>query len=223
MANRPIPRWRETAHSAPAHGFVPLLRKFRGCVVGHAESHRIDWPRLRLRATHGCMRAHDRPPSPPEIDRRLQFHREQWLLLPLMFAVPILAALGLLGGPRQREEIELRGVGLAVEFAPREHFEDWSRLRVTVVNRSSGPLAGAQAEFSRGLLEAMGQPSFQPPLARIDADWYVVPLGDVAPGATRGVTLDYRSTSPGVLAGAVRVRAGDEALAELPVHLTVLP
>lgn len=144
-------------------------------------------------------------------------------MLPLMFAVPIVAALGLLGGPRQREEIDLRGVGLAVEFAPREHLEDWGHLRVTVVNRTSGPLTRAQAEFSRGLLEAVARPSFQPPLARIDGDWYVVPLGDMAPGATRAVTLDYRSTAAGALTGAVRVRAGEAALAELPVHLTVLP
>ncbi|PCC71989.1 hypothetical protein SAMN02745121_08032 [Nannocystis exedens] len=169
------------------------------------------------------MREHEHPPPAPEIERRLQFHRPQLLLMPLMFAVPILALLGLLGGPRVREEIDLGGVHLAVEYAPRDHLEDWGRVYVTVVNRSPAPLADARAEFARALLDALWQPSFQPQLARIDGEWYVVPLGDLPPGATRAVTLDYRSTDPGRLNGSVRVRAGDEALAELPIHIAVLP
>ncbi|MFY0535862.1 hypothetical protein [Nannocystis pusilla] len=169
------------------------------------------------------MREPDHPPSPPEIDRRLRFHREQLLLLPLMFAVPLMALLGLLGGPRVRQEIDLRGVHLAVEFAPRDHLEDWGRMHVTVVNRAAAPLVDARAEFAAALLDRLWRPSFHPQLAHIEADWYVVPLGDVPAGATRVVTLDYRSTEPGKLAGAVRVAAGDEALAELPIHITVLP
>ncbi|WAS95100.1 hypothetical protein [Nannocystis punicea] len=169
------------------------------------------------------MREPDHPPSPPEIERRLQFHREQLLLLPLMLVVPIMALLGLLGGPRVREEIELRGVRLGVEFAPRDHLEDWGRMHVTVDNRSPAPLPGARAEFARALLDPLWQPSFQPPLARIDGDWYVVALGDIPPGQARVVTLDYRSTEPGELTGAIRVRAGDEAPVELPIHITVLP
>lgn len=163
------------------------------------------------------------PPPPPEIPRRLQFHRSQLMLLPLMFVIPLLALSGLFGGTRQREEIHLRGVTLAVEFAPRDHLEDWGRMHVTVANRSPAPLRDAQAEFSRDLLDPLWQPSFHPPLRRIDGDWYVVPLGDVPPGETRAVTLDYRSTRPGRLAGAVRGRAGDEVLIELPLAITVLP
>ncbi|MCY1009965.1 hypothetical protein OV079_31270 [Nannocystis pusilla] len=141
------------------------------------------------------MREPDHPPSPPEIVRRLQFHREQWLLLPLMFAVPILALLGLLGGPRVRQEIDLGGVRLAVEFAPRDHLEDWGRMHVTVVNRAAAPLVDARAEFAAGLLDRLWRPSFHPQLARVEADWYVVPLGDVPSGA-RGQRLRIRHFLP---------------------------
>jgi hypothetical protein len=163
------------------------------------------------------------PPPPPEIERRLQFHREQWLLVPLMFVVPLLALLGVLGGTRERAAIDLGGITLTVEFAPRDHLEDWGRIEVTVVIRSPAPLLDARVEFTRDMLDRLWQPTFHPPLRRIDAGWYVVPLGEVPPGEARAVTLDYRSTDPGRLAGAVRVRSGDAALAELPLAVTVLP
>ncbi|MBZ5713379.1 hypothetical protein [Nannocystis pusilla] len=163
------------------------------------------------------------PPTAPEIERRLQFHRLQMIGVPLLLVAPVLALAGRLGDARERVEIVERGVGLAVEFPVRDHFEDWSRIEVTVANDTGAPLSGVRAEFARGLFDFLSRPVFHPGLERIDDDAYVVGLGDIAAGEAHSVVVDYLPNSYGRLAGVVRLRAGAFELAEIPISLVVLP
>lgn len=157
------------------------------------------------------------------MDRKWQFHRLQMIGVPLLLSIPVVALTGQLGGARERREVHEDGVVVALEYSTRDHFEDWSRLELTVRNASPTELPEVRAEFTRGLVDAFARPQFQPPLVRIDDLSYVVALGPIAAGAARTVVLDYQPAAFGRLSGAVHVRAGDRELAQLPVALVVLP
>jgi hypothetical protein len=164
----------------------------------------------------------DPPPAPP-LERRWQFHRLQLIGVPLLLAAPALALTGHLGGARERVELHQSGLGLALEYATRDHLDNWSRLELTIRNESAAPLLDLQAAFARDLLRGLARPQFQPALDRIDGAAYVVALGTLPAGDVRVIALDYQPAEVGRHAGVIHVRSGGRELAQLPVALVTLP
>lgn len=162
------------------------------------------------------------PPPAPEIDRRLRLSRGQGVAIPAMMLIPALAVAGVLGDHRRRDAVVAGGLALEVDFAATEHADREGALRLTVESRSGAPRA-AVVELDRGLLDAFTALRIHPAIDRIDGDAYVVPLGELAPGASRVITVDYSAGRWGRLRGALRVRAAEGVIAELPIEMWVFP
>lgn len=163
------------------------------------------------------------PPQAPAFERRLQFARLQLVGMPLVMLVPMLALAGLLGGRREHAERRADDVVVDVAYEGRARYEASSRIEVKVHNAGAVPLAAAQVEIERALLEGFSEVMTSPAVAAIEGDAHVVALGELAPGATRMVIVEFRPSQPGRVRGGVRARVGESARVRVPVEMLVLP
>jgi hypothetical protein len=163
------------------------------------------------------------PPQAPDIPRQWKFHSYQYIAIPLLILIPVLALLGILGETSTTVEVANEGLVLRVHYPDRAHYEAYNHIEVTVRNDSSGVLSGAAVEFDRELLTHFSQLSVNPSLSEITETAYRVELGDIEAGGERVVTLDYQPDMNGAHDSWVRLTVDGIAPVQAGISMFVFP
>jgi len=172
-------------------------------------------------ATQGApSRGKDRPPNtpqrqpaePPHPARRVTLTRKQWLGLPLIILVPVLALFGVFG--EHRSEIQLRGRALSVivRYPDRFRYRQLQRLDIALRNTSTRTIDTLRVSFDTSYISRFSSVRIvpSPRLA------FVVDLLGVAPGETRLITGELWGEQYGLHRGRIVASAGsDSAVVEI--------
>jgi len=163
------------------------------------------------------------PPKAPDIPRQWKFYNYQYIAIPLLLLIPLLALLGVLGETSATVEAENEGLIVRVIYPDRAHYEAYNHIEVTVRNESGGDISGAFVEFERELLDNFSQLGVNPSLTEITETAYRVELGDLEAGAERVVTLDYQPDMNGTHDSWVRLVADGIEPVQANISMFVFP
>lgn len=135
----------------------------------------------------GVRPTHEDPPelpSPPKIDRRIQFHPPMIAGLVMVGVLPVLAIFGLFGIGRLDAEAAGELVSFRVEYPRIQRLKVRQPLRVLVTNDSDATLPTVEVLVSSSYVLSFADVAFTPgPTAVLDDD-YVFEVSNLAPGAT---------------------------------------
>lgn len=160
------------------------------------------------------------PPQAPDIPRYWKLYSHQYVGIPLLLLIPILALLGFLGETSTTVEAAADGIVLRVLYPDRAHYEAYNHITVTARNGSDSDMSGVMVEFDRALLDHFSQLSASPSFTEITEAAYRVELGDIEAGAERVVVLDYQPDTNGIHESWVRLIA--DGIDPLLVSLSML-
>lgn len=165
------------------------------------------------------MSEEQRPPDPPEIDRRFRLYRYQWIGLPLMMLVPVLALFGVFGqswdtaaGATAELEMELR-------YPSRFRYKQLNEMDVYVTNTSGRQLDRVTVAFDTAYINRFSTVTFVPPATGA----YEVELTKVEPNERRLIRVELQGEEYWLHRGRIEAwPAGGDTL-RLPVRTVVFP
>jgi hypothetical protein len=163
------------------------------------------------------------PPEAPHMQRRFHLYGYQYIGLPLLLLIPLLALFGVFGPTMATVEARSDGTVLSVMYPERAHYQAYTRLRVVVRNTGGDVQNAAAVEFERELLDRFSQIVFNPSLSEITDSVYRVDIGQLPSGAERAVTVDLRPEANGPNRGVVTVSAEGRQDVQAEIVIFVLP
>lgn len=163
------------------------------------------------------------PPKAPDIPRQWKFHNYQYIAIPLMLLIPLLALLGVLGETSTTVEAENEGLIVRVHYPDRAHYEAYNHIEVTIRNESGADVSGVVVDFDRSLLDHFSQLSINPSLSEITETAYRVELDDIETGGERVITLDYQPDMNGSHDSWVRLTADGIEPVQANISMFVFP
>ena len=163
------------------------------------------------------------PPQAPDIPRQWKFYTYQYIAIPLLLLIPVLALLGVLGETSTTVEAANEGLVLRVHYSDRAHYEAYNHIQVTVRNDLASDITGAAVEFDRVLLDQFSQLSINPSLTEITDTVYRVELNEIEAGGERVITVDYQPDTNGAHESWVRVVADGITPVQAELSMFVFP
>ena len=158
------------------------------------------------------------PPSPPSIPPKLRLHRNEMIGVPLLFALPVLAVLGIFGPTTERAQAESGAVALSAEYPSRIRYENKARLVVRVENRSDRPLSEVTLKLDPDYIHAFADVAIDP----APGTPYTVPVSNLGPRESRLVSVQLTADDYGPHQGWVALSAGGDE-ATIPLSTFVFP
>src|SRR5690606_26782679 len=139
------------------------------------------------RESAGVRPTYEEPPdlpSPPKIDRRIQFHPPMIAGWGLVGVLPLLGVSGMFGIGRLDAEAAGELVSFRVEYPRVQRLKVRQPLRVFVTNQSDTTLPTVEVLVSSRYLLAFADVAFTPGPTEVFGDEFVFEISDLAPGET---------------------------------------
>lgn len=157
------------------------------------------------------MRQVKKPPQPPQAlpsPATPLLSPLQWVGLPLLILLPVLAIVGVLGTSLDQVSAANGAVRLQVQYPARARKGTQVDARIRVLNAGSAPLGGVTVAIDRAYLDGFGMVKITPSDLVITDAGYEVSVGDLPAGASRHVLLQLEpGRSYGRRTGTVSVYA----------------
>lgn len=159
------------------------------------------------------------PPLPSDNPRRLRLHPLQWIGVPIMILLPVLALFGVFG----REESVVHSAStelmLEVRYSSLLRYKQSNPLVVTVTNISGRPLNHVSVSCDSAYFAAYDNLMFIPEAQRP----YVVPVGALAPGERFRIRIDGQPEERGGNTGYITARTDGGKPATVMLKTFVFP
>jgi hypothetical protein len=166
------------------------------------------------------MSNHDgglQPPQPPEFRREFRLHPYQYIMLPLIFVIPLLALLGIFGEMGAVIETTNHDISLHVDYTSRIRFSLAAPLTLSVTNQTSAVIDTLIVSFDQAYLAGFSRVNFTPDVMTITGEDVRIDLGTLQPGETRTVVVDLQAEKVGRYTGEIRIEG--EGIDPLSIHL----
>jgi hypothetical protein len=159
----------------------------------------------------------------PEIRRGIALNRTQWIAVPLLLVLPVLALAGFAGD--REGEASARGTGLALRVTYPEwlHYSTNRSLTAAVTNLGSEALSPVVVRFDAEYLEAFTNLRIRTGTTRDSPEGVDVELPALAPGATAEIHLDVQGERYGPHRGRIAAVAAGGNAVRVEVGTLVLP
>jgi hypothetical protein len=158
------------------------------------------------------------PPEAPSLPRRIRLTTVQRCGLPVLFAIPVLALLGLFGERFSDARAEGNGLSVAIQYPSRIHYRQPLSFRFTVRNMGATTADSIVVSLDPRFMRAFTAVQLSAPVEPT----YRIKLANVASGERRSVSGDVSGDQYWGSAGVVRV-AGPNGELRLPVSTFVFP
>lgn len=163
-----------------------------------------------------------RPPQPPDFDRAFAPAWNQIVGIALLIALIVVALAGVFG-PTTGEVAAANGdVALTVDYPVRWRSKASHTVAVEVTNTSARVLPRVEVAFDRSYFETYAATRFEPDLAYVTDEAFVIELRDVRAGETRLVTTEIAARAYGSRSGTVAA-SNEDATARVQVQSIVFP
>lgn len=140
------------------------------------------------------------PLQAPDAPRHVLLHGYQWVGIPLLFLVPVLALVGVFGETSEHVEAVGGGLRLEVAYADRYRYKQINPVEAWVENRSGARLDTVVVAFDEAYARQFSTLMFIPsPVEPFEVELY-----DLAPGERRLVWAELQAERYGRHTGALR-------------------
>jgi hypothetical protein len=161
----------------------------------------------------------DDPPRAPDIQRRIRFYRWQWIALPPIMLVPVLALFGAFGVSRDTAEAFTPELMVEISYPSRFRYKQIDRIHAFVANRSQRQLDTVTVVFDSAYIARFSTVTFTPSVGRA----YEVELTDVQPGERRLISVELQGEEYWRHGGEINVTSGDADTARVRIGTIVFP
>jgi hypothetical protein len=145
------------------------------------------------------------PPAPPEMPRRIRLHGGQWVGIPLLVLIPILAALNVFGETRRIATVQTSALDVQFDHPSRLRTGQRSEVEVRVWNTTDATLDSVTVIFDPEYFSRFAQVSFMPD----PATPYQVQLLEVGAGEVEVLRVELEGDRAWWSRGRAGVRHGD--------------
>lgn len=135
----------------------------------------------------------------PDQPRHLKLHAAQWIGIPLIFLVPILALFGVFGESRDVVASRSAELGMTVEYPTRYRYKQIDRVQVLIENESNAALDTVVVAFDPAYISRFSTLMFIPSAS----EPFDVELLDVGPGEARRVWAEIQGEAYGRHSGTI--------------------
>lgn len=159
------------------------------------------------------------PPRAPDVDRHFRVHPYQWIGLPLLFLIPTLAVLGVLGPSRTVERTVIDGALIEIDHPTIAWYGRSDAVRITVSALEEAK-AGARlaVRITGGYLDAFREIRYSPEPQGLQII-LVVPL----PGRAHMLIIDGLPHRYGRTRGAIELQLDSAPPVIVPLSTLILP
>ena len=147
------------------------------------------------------------PPEPPAMKRRFRLGLVQWIGLPIILAVPILALFGVFGETRDDVRVSGRALDVLVEYPARVRHGTTTSLEIRVRNMANQPLDTVTVSFDTAYVTRFTNPIYVPSSTKA----HEVTLLNVLPAEIRLAMLELRAEKAGRHTGGVTAASGGDS------------
>jgi hypothetical protein len=159
------------------------------------------------------------PPTGPHLPRRIHLYRYQWIGLPLLALLPILAIFRFFGDTSQRVDASSDAVRLEVVYPDRQRVGQKRQLEVRIENVSGNRLDTVTVSFDPSYVDRFNTVSFVPE----PRSAYQIELLGVEPREHRLIRIETEGAEPWRHQGEVSVASPGSDPAGVRVSTFVFP
>ena len=162
------------------------------------------------------------PPQAPEIPRKFKFWPLQLIGVPIILLIPLLALAGIFD--LHVAHVQVTGkLALSVMYPTRSRYDTFNEMIIAVTNTTQSPLTEVIVQLERAYLDHFAQITATPDISMISEAFYEIALGELAPGTTRVITLDFQAHEQGTHEGRATAVSAETDPIELSLNTLVLP
>lgn len=168
------------------------------------------------------MSQEQRPPDPPqapEIDRRFRLYPYQWIGLPLMMLVPVLALFGVFGQSWDTARGATAALELELRYPSRFRYKQLNGMDVYVTNSSGRQLDTVTVSFDTAYINRFSTVTFVPSATGA----YEVELTKVEPDERRLIRVELQGEKYWLHRGLIQAWAAGSDTLRVPVSTVVFP
>ncbi|MEW6056381.1 MAG: hypothetical protein AB1540_07185 [Bdellovibrionota bacterium] len=155
----------------------------------------------------------------PAIRRRLKFWRHQWVAVPLLLAIPILAVSGVFGEKSWELTQMKNDVRIRVKYPERFRYNQLQPIEVVVENLANTTLKDVEVRFDTAYINKFSNVSFIPE----PHNAYRIKLNTLGPKEQQEIAAEIQAKDYGKHAGSVEVLAEGAVLAKVDISTIVFP
>lgn len=155
------------------------------------------------------------PPPPPAMEPKIRLSWRQWVGIPVMLAIPILALFGVFGESHTLAQSKSSTLEMTLSYPSRFRYRQMQPLHVTVRNLSSAIADTIKVSFDTAYISRFATVKFDP----LPHDAYTVDLIDVKPLESRLVSVELWGDDYGNHPGTIVARRGSDSAI---IHLRTL-
>jgi hypothetical protein len=163
-----------------------------------------------------------RPPQPPPVDKKLQFYRLQWVGIPLLMLIPILALLNVFGVSWETAVTTSNTLTVQIKYPSRDRYQMSNALEIHIENNSQEAIPTIIVSLDAEYVTSFSTVTFYPELDEIINGQYQVKLENVQAGETRLVVVEIQGKAYGRHKGTITISTPEEEVA-VPIHTTIIP
>ena len=157
------------------------------------------------------------PPSPPSAPRRIRLYRYQWVGLPLLALLPVLALAGVFGVSWTDADASSESLAVDVRYSNRYRYKQLNRIEVRVRNIDVARLDTVTVALDTALAARFSTVRSVPPFVGT----YRTELTGLEPGEERLVVIELQAERYGRHEGLLEV-IGPDTVA-LPLSIFIFP
>lgn len=162
---------------------------------------------------------HATPPQPPDIDARVSLPPFHWVGLLVLFALPLLALVGVFGESKARVELQNDTLALDLSYYDRFRYKLLNPIEMEITNRSGQPLERLLIRFDPAYIDQFSTVVFKPDLKEV----YTVELTDIQPGESRQVRVELQGERYGLHQGTITLEPSTGESLEVPIETLIYP
>lgn len=163
------------------------------------------------------------PPQPPPFRRELRLGWLQVVGVGLLLLLPLAALTGALGTAEREASARAGDLSLDARYPYRTRYMTPNSIELRLKNHGDKPLAGVTLRLAEDYLAHFGDLSFRPAAERLTEGSAEIELGELPPGETRRVVVEFRAEGYGRQAGRVSAATAGGAPVELELATLILP
>lgn len=159
------------------------------------------------------------PPEPPQVARSPRLYPYQWVGIPILALIVLLAMLGVFGDSQAEASGRGPSLGLRVIYPTKFRYKEFAPIRVWVTNNSPSRIDTIKVAFDDHYLNQFSNVTVIPSASEA----YSVPLTGVEPGETRLVNVGLQAERYGSHSGTVSVSTGATGSTGVRISTFVFP
>ena len=163
------------------------------------------------------------PPEPPEIERRIEFHRLQMIGMPFILLIPLLALFGLFGESFDEAQAANSQVELRVDHPTRLRYKAVNAMEISVRNISAQEVPTITVTIDSDYVDKFAQVSFIPEVDEVTDEVYEIELQNVGAGEARQISIDFQGDEFGLHTGTITAQPEGGEAAQTQISTFVFP